>query len=135
MDYTTLKCKNLTKICKERKIKYATKMRKQEMIEILKWNDENNTVKIHFLARKRILDYMNKYRNNESVREKARECSKRWRINNPEKARENWIKFNTEYNLFPLENDSKTYLSTEEEPVQANPEKAREYWVKLMTEY
>ena len=42
-----MKCKNLTKICKERKIKYATKMRKQEMIEVLKQNDEDNSINVH----------------------------------------------------------------------------------------
>ena len=93
MDYTTMKCKNLTKICKERKIKYSTKMRKQEMIEVLRWNDEDSSVDINLSARDRI----NKYRDNEEKREKARECAKRWRKNNPEKAREYWIKLMTEY--------------------------------------
>ena len=97
MDYTTMKGKELTQICKERKIKYATKMSKQEMIEVLKQNDEDNSINVHLSARKRITDYTNKYRDNEERREKARECSKRWRKNNPEKAREYWIKLMTEY--------------------------------------
>ena len=92
-----MKCKNLNQICKERKIKYAASMSKQEMIEVLQLNDQDNTVKIHLSARKRITDFMNKYRDNEEQREKARECTKRWRKNNPEKAREYWVKLMTEY--------------------------------------
>ena len=96
MDYTTMKCKKLNQICKERKIKYATKMRKQEMIEVLQWNDEDNLVNVHPSARKRITDFMNKYRDNEEKREKARECTKRWRKNNPENSQEYWEKLMTE---------------------------------------
>ena len=76
-------------------------MTKQEMIEVLKQNDQDKSINVYSPARKRITDY----RDNEEKNEKARECSKRWRKNNPEKARENWGKLVIEYILFPLEND------------------------------
>ena len=79
--------KELMKICKERKIKYATCMRKHEMIEVLKWNDEDSSVNVHPDAQKRVVEDRNKYREkNPDQREKAKECSRKWRINNPEKA-------------------------------------------------
>ena len=63
-------------------------MRKQEMVEVLRWNDQNNIVDVHPVAQSRITNYISEYRDNEEQREKARECSKRWRKNNPEKARD-----------------------------------------------
>ena len=87
------KRKDLLKLCKERNIKYATRMTKQEMIEVLKWNDEDKSISCHPNVRRRVLDYTNKYReNNPKQREKARECSRRWRINNPEKVKEHFLK-------------------------------------------
>ena len=88
-----MKWTGLKQICKERKIKYAKKMRKQEMIEILTQNDQDPSKIIHSTAKERITDYTNNYRDNEEQRKKARECSRRWRKNNPEKAREYWIKW------------------------------------------
>ena len=93
----TMHSKELTQICKERKIKYAIQMRKQGMVEILSQNDEDSSKTVHPAAQKRITDRMNKYRDNEEQREKARECSRRWRKNNPDKAREYWIKWVTEH--------------------------------------
>ena len=87
------KRKDLIKICKERNIKYATRMTKQEMIEVLKWNDEDPSVNVHPNARNRITTYQKKFRDNPEQREKAKECSRKWRINNPEKARGHLIKW------------------------------------------
>ena len=86
--------KDLMKICKERKIKYAAIMTKQEMIEVLRMNDEDSSVNVHPDAQKRVTQQQqNKYRDNPKLREKARECTRRWRINNPEKAKEHLIKW------------------------------------------
>ena len=68
-------------------------MSKQEMIEVLKWNDEDKSIDVHPDAQKRVAEYQNKYRDNPDQREKARECSRRWRINNPEKASEHLLKW------------------------------------------
>ena len=95
MDYSQLSSKQLTQICKERKIKYASHMRKQEKIEILTQNDQDPSKILHSAVQKRITDYTNNYRDNEEQRQKARECSKRWRKNNPEKAREYWFQWMT----------------------------------------
>ena len=89
----TCKRKDLVKICKERRIKYATCMRKQEMIEVLRWNDEDSSVNVHPDAQKRVAEQQNKYRDNPEQREKARECAKRWRINNPENVKEYFAKW------------------------------------------
>ena len=89
MDYQKQNCKELQQICKERKIIYSSKMRKQEMIEILTQNDQDPTKNVHFEVQTR----MAIFRNNPEQREKARECSRRWRQNNPEKAKEYWNKW------------------------------------------
>ena len=65
MNYSKMKLTELKQICKERKIIYASKMRKQEMIEILTQNDQDPSKIIHSAAQKRITDYMNNYRDNE----------------------------------------------------------------------
>ena len=86
--------KDLIKLCKERNIKYATRMAKQEMIEVLKLNDQDKSIDCHPNVRRRVLDYTKKYReNNPEQREKAKECSRKWRINNPEKAIEHLKKW------------------------------------------
>ena len=95
--------KDLQNICKERNIKYVTNMTKQEMIEVIKWNDEDSSVNVHPVVQKRETENKNKYRDNPEQREKARECSRKWRINNPEKAREYWLKW--QESLFPQDID------------------------------
>ena len=58
-------------------------MNKKKMFEVLEMNDnDNNIILVH---KKRITEYTNKYRDNEEQREKARECSRRWRENNPDR--------------------------------------------------
>ena len=86
--------KELIKLCKERKIKYATKMSKQEMNEVLKWNNQDKSIDCHPNVRRRVLKQYKEYRdNNPEQREKAKECSRKWRINNPEKAIEHLKKW------------------------------------------
>ena len=83
------KRKDLIKLCKERNIKYPTRMSRQEMIEVLKWNDEDKSILCHPNSRRRVLEYTKGYRDkNPEQREKAKECSRHWRINNPEKVKE-----------------------------------------------
>ena len=53
--------KDLMKICEERKIKYATCMTKHQMIEVLKWNDEDSNVTVHPDIEKRAIEYQKKY--------------------------------------------------------------------------
>ena len=126
MDYSQLSSKQLTQICKERQIKYAAKMRKQEKIEILSQNDQDPSKIIHSEAKKRTTDYTNNYRDNEEQREKARECSRRWRKNNPEKAREYWLQW-----MAHIENEK---IQQEKELAESwrenNPEKDKQYWEK-----
>ena len=55
------------------------------MFEVLEMNNNYNNVIVHPGAQKRITEYTNKYRDNEEQREKARECSRRWRENNPDR--------------------------------------------------
>ena len=98
MDEITITRKELSQICKERNIKYHSKMSKQEMIEVLKWNDEDKSIDVHPKVEKRITDYQNNYRDDEEKRERARECSRRWRRNNPEKAREYFFKWQESLN-------------------------------------
>ena len=89
-----MNCKELLKLCKERNIKHRTRMTKQEMIEVLKWNDQDKSIDCHPNTRRKILNYKKEYReNNPDQREKAKECSRRWRINNPEKAIEHLKKW------------------------------------------
>ena len=84
--------KDLLKICKERKIKYATCMTKQQMIEVLKWNDEDQSVNVHPDVQKRELERIN----DPDKREKARECTRRWRWNNcPKEVLERWYNKHT----------------------------------------
>ena len=64
--------KNLVKLCKERNIKYITNMSKQEMIEVLKLNDEDSSVNVHPDAQKRVTEHKTKYRDNPEQREKAK---------------------------------------------------------------
>ena len=88
------KRKDLIKLCKERNIKYPTRMSRQEMIEVLKWNDEDKSILCHPNSRRRVLEYTKGYRDkNPEQREKAKECSRRWRINNPEKVKEYFSKW------------------------------------------
>ena len=79
MNYSKMKLTELKQICKERKIIYASKMRKQEMIEILTQNDQDPSRKVHTEVETR----MAIYRENPERRQKAKECSKSWRKNNP----------------------------------------------------
>ena len=68
---------DLRKICKERKIKYATCMTKQQMIEVLKWNDEDSSVNVHPDVQKRLQEYKNDPDQIEkSVRRRMKNCSK-----------------------------------------------------------
>ena len=97
-----MKRKELIDICKERSICYATNMTKQQMVDVLTMNDENPSIKAHPTVRAAITSYQNKYRDSDEAREKARECSKRWRKNNPEKGLEYWLKWQTQ--LQQLEN-------------------------------
>ena len=80
--------KVLLKLCKERKIKYAETMNKKEMIEVLRWNDEDKSITYHSDTQRKVLDYRNNYNDNPEQREKARECSRRWRINNPKQEKQ-----------------------------------------------
>ena len=58
-------------------------MNKKEMIEVLRWNDEDKSITYHPDTRRKALDYRSIYNVQPEQREKARECSRRWRINNP----------------------------------------------------
>ena len=85
--------KDLMKMCKNLNIKYSNYMSKQEMIDVLTWNNEDSNINVHPDVQKRVTERQNKYRDNPERREKARECARRWRINNPEKAREYWLRW------------------------------------------
>ena len=79
---------HLIKLCKERNIKYLTRMSKQEMIEVLKLNDQDKSIDCHPNTRRKVLEYKKEYReNNPDQREKEKERSRKWRINNPEKSK------------------------------------------------
>ena len=67
---------DLRKICKERKIKYATCMTKQQMIEVLKWNDEDSSVNVHPDVQKRLQERINDPDQIEkSIRRRMKNCS------------------------------------------------------------
>ena len=122
-----MKMTQLKQICKERKIIYASKMRKQEMIEILTQNDQDPSRKVHTEVETR----MKIYRENPERRKKARECSKIWRKNNPEKAREYWFQW--------MEHIKNEKIQQEKELAERwrenNPEKVKEYWEKFRENY
>ena len=92
--------KDLMKICKERKIKYARCMTKQQMIEVLKWNDEDQSVNIHPDVQKKVLERIN----DPDKREKARERTRRWQMNNPEKTIEHLKKWQESLRHIPPPN-------------------------------
>ena len=63
------------------------------MIQILTQNNQDPTNIVH----PEVHTHMAIFRDNPVRRQKARECSARWRQNNPEKTEEHWIKFNEYY--------------------------------------
>ena len=70
----------LLKLCRERRIIHRTRMTKQEMIEVLEWNDQDESIDCHPNARKRILNYAKEYREkNPDQRKKANEYVRKWR--------------------------------------------------------
>ena len=82
----------LLKLCTERKIKHRTRMTKQEMIEVLEWNDQDKSINCHPNARTRILNYTKKYREkNPDQKKKGNEYVKRWR--EKQRKQEDLIKF------------------------------------------
>ena len=92
--YSNATCYNLAKLCKERGIKYATSMKKKELIEVLKWNDEDYRCNVHPDVQERMTKYQFKYREDHpEQREKARECTRRWELNNPERVEEYFSKW------------------------------------------
>ena len=63
------------------------------MVSILSQNDQDPSK----LVRPEVYNRMAIYRDNPERRKKARECSARWRQNNPEKTLQNWKQFNEDY--------------------------------------
>ena len=95
--YSSIKWKELSKICKERKIHCSSMMKKQK---ILSQNDKDPSKKVH----PEVHNHMAIYQNNPKHRQKASECSQRLRQNNPEKAIEHRKKFNEDYTRKTREN-------------------------------
>lgn len=86
MNRKEMKRKELLELCRERGIIHRTRMTKQDMIEVLEWNDQDKSINCHPDARKRILNYAKEYREkNPDQRKKGNEYVRKWRLKNREK--------------------------------------------------
>ena len=83
--YDNLSCKALTNLCKERGMKYITKMNKTQMISILKQNDVDPNIIVNQEVQSKAQRYIEQCREKPEYREKERHYKRIYDIINKDK--------------------------------------------------